>query len=218
MTTAYVIQVELPKGIRYIGQSGKLQLVPKFFLSSPTVKLYLITPRYGKTDFFYNAANHSEHTKIIAIRDLELGLRDSKADIYFYGEWLQWYEACLKAPRVKSNPNSVFKVQLASGKLLRQSGKLKFGKTWSAAGDLRRALTEMLKMNSQAFCEQHALAGAKVVEIEHEPNGIDVKKITYHNIIEFYTKSPACKKRIYDPSSDLKWAYSLARAGVAVTA
>ena len=204
MTTAYAIQVALPKGVKYVGQSGKLQLVPKFFLSAPKVRSYIQIKTPGFGDMKYSADRHSELTKIITIRELENGLKDSKADIHFYGEWIEKHAP--DAKKLLSNPKAIYKILLADKKLVSFGPGSKFGKVWAPAGHLRAHISRMIKINYRLFTTKYM--GAQVVEIE-QGDGINVTAVKYYPIQEFYEVSPAS-------TSHMKWIQNRAYANAAL--
>jgi len=188
MTTGYVVQIDLPKGTRYLGQAGKIGLVPKFFLSFPTVRSYLQQKsHYG--DDHYDASRHSPITKVVTIRDLEKGLKDSKAEVSFYTEFLT--KTAPQRDRAKSNPNAVYKLRRADGSWVTfGKPKPKHGKIWNRAGDLRSHITSFGPQSLHG-----TYSGAEVVEIIMSGDGIIPATVNVIPVLKFYTDSPECRKK-----------------------
>lgn len=191
MTTAYVVEVQLPDGAKYLSINGKLSPVPKFFLSRPTVRKYILQGAHHSNNY-YNPKKHSEDTRIIVITQLEKGLKDSKAEILFYGQFVNSMPA-MPSARPKTHKNAIYKLRLANGQWV-SPGKLKpkFGKIWNRAGDLRAHLTRTIRN-----CKlTHLYANAEVIEITMEDDGVCQKMVNIFPVEMFYRESPALAARL----------------------
>jgi hypothetical protein len=189
MTTAYVVQVDLPGGVRYLGLKGSLNMMPKFFRNAKDVKRHMKRANYGTG---YSAKAHSDLTKVIIIRELEKGLKDSKAEVLFYYQFLDFEPA---SP--KSKPNAVYKIELADKTLVSfGQPRPKFGKVWNRAGDLRSHITRLIGHRVTKNVLDGRYKDANVVEIEYDPaDPIIPKAVTRYPITDFYCASPNCRKR-----------------------
>ena len=199
MTTAYVVQVDLPKGTKYLGQSGKLRLTPKFFLSAPAVRSYL-KQRTHFGDDQYDAARHSSITKILTIRELESGLKNSKAEVDFYTAFME--KTAPISERAKLEKNAIYKLRLADGKFVSfGKPKPKHGKIWNRAGDLRSHITTHLGYQARLLTSNYK--NAEVIEIVMSADGIMPAQVNVIPILKFYTDSPSSRKHYMSEMSNI---------------
>lgn len=185
MTTAYVVQLNLPSGIQYLTTSGKLSSVPKFFRSGPSVKSYLSVSRsYGYS--MYSRPAHEAVTQVIIISDLDKGLKDSKANILTAAEFMKW-DFSAKAP--VENPRAFYKLQNKDGTIHGISvyrSTNKFGKVWNSSSALRRYLTS-------GYRGVLAYEGATVIETIMKPDNINIEAVNTYPVLEFYLRSKSSR-------------------------
>lgn len=197
MTTAYVVEVQLKGGAQYMTSNGKLAPAPKFFLSQPAVRSYI--QGLFRRPNYYNATLMSEFTRIIVIKELEKGLKDSKAEILFYGEFLASSEP-KGASRIKAQKNAVYKLRTAAGEWVKVGAlRPKFGKIWNRASDLRNHITLLMTHGYNQHAPvplPHRYIGAEVIEIVMEDDGFRQKAVNIYPIVDFYAASPACRPRL----------------------
>lgn len=195
MTTAYVVEVNTPSGIRYMANKGRLMTFPKLFTGHARVKALLTMNKFGYSpDYYFGEKAHRDATKIIRIDRLELGLKDSRATIFGFDEFIE-KDFSRKASSIRSNMNAVYMIELAPNLALATSAaapiyvqsvggrKRKFGHQWNRAGDLRSHISSrIIRLFGQ-------YKDAKVVEIEMSADGFTPKQVKTYPIVDFYCAS-----------------------------
>lgn len=207
MAIAYIVQVNFPAGTKYLGPSLTLIEVPKFFKSESAVKRALYRSGYCGSGIFFSAEAHSKITQVIVIRELENGLKDSKAEILSYDEFMD--KDFSKKISIENNEDAVYKIRLAlplvDGRprfAWKDSLGQKFGHVWAKASCVRNHISgDVEKL-------QHIYSGAQVLEIEMGVDGVTAKSIKEYPIVDFYCASPSSRKR-YNASVAKKDAYEI---------
>jgi len=191
MTTAYIIQIEYPTGVKYVGVNGQIKDVPKFFKSIPIVKQYSYRPR-------------DQHLiTIAAIPNLEAGLqKTSNVRFVSRDEFIRSTKSGPGVKKMLNNPDAVYclreepalldsegqsDAEFVSFYKSRTGPKPKAPHFWEQAGHLRSHMT-----NS---CNLGKYRNMDVLEIVYMPDGVTPESITEYPALDFYCMSPACRAR-----------------------
>jgi hypothetical protein len=196
MTTSYIVELKIDNQIRYVWPNGTIHTMPKFFNNIGRVKAVLNSNRAGYGNSRWQQ-NNKDSTTVIQIRELENGLKESRAKIMTADEALTLADAPKSGLSIPNNPNAVYMIQLkqeglsTTPRYITKTGyhapKNKFGKQWQDGGKLRIYINSRLR--------HLALGGnlneATVLEIEMNIDGFTPKQVKSYPIVDFFCASPS---------------------------
>ena len=182
MRTGYLVEVDTPSGTMYVSSKGALSGLPKFWRDrSSLVRALERCFRHGLDQ---------RKMEVVRVQNLEAGLRQSTATRLtveaFYASRPTSFSKRPKYPK-----NAVFKIRLKTqwgDDRVRFAGPGRLGKIWGRAGDLRNHITQNIDLLKTKY------AGADVLIIEMNTDGVTPYRVLPQPIIQFYCDSPDSNK------------------------
>lgn len=184
MRTAYLVEVDTNNGTMFVSSKGALSGYPKFWRDRSSLVRAL-------ERCFRNGLDQRK-MEVVRVQNLEAGLRQSTATRLsveaFYASRPTSF-----AKRPKYPKNAVFKIRLKTqwgDERTKFAGPGRLGKFWAKAGDLRNHITQNIELLKTQY------AGADVLIIEFNVDGLTPARVRTQPIIEFYCDSPD-SNRVY---------------------
>lgn len=181
MTVGYVIELEDAVGsLKYVGRKCTLKSRPHIFSAAGLVKNVLRGP--------WNL----RPLKVLVVSGFEGGFESSCVTKYSKEEFLQTDFSSKKLPH---DPAAVYKIQLLTAPTapclyVKANSKCRFGKVWNRSGDVRSHITGTWRYNKSKY------AGAVVLEIVYEDDGITPKSVKHWDIEKFIQLSTSSRGKL----------------------